>query len=338
MCSNLVQKEYCIRNQFVGREAYESFMKDIDLRSYKQLKTFELEYEEMAAKTPKCESIQNQCENCRGDMLDRSKNVFDSFETIYSQDCRYCVINVSLKDCMDTYESAFDSELQYECHGCNGGKRLRFSHVSYDNHESDYLDSCHNSHQLFACVGLKRRSYCVFNKEYTKEDYERLVMKITSHMQKTGEWGEFFPAKYSPFDYNETVANEYMPLEEQSAKALGFRWLTSKSENAYQGPIRELPDHLSDTPDEVTDWILRCKESGDLYKITKQDLALHKKLGLALPRLSPKQREANRLAQHRPFSLREASCADCQNKIYTALSTEEKCVLCRLCYLKRYYS
>ena len=31
-------------------------------------------------------------------------------------------------------------------------------------------------------------------------------------MQKTGEWGEFFPASFSPFGYNETVAQEYFPL------------------------------------------------------------------------------------------------------------------------------
>lgn len=338
MCSNLVQKEYCIRNVFVGKEAYEAFMKSIHLISHKELKAFELEYEEMVREAPKCESIQNQCENCRGDMLDRSKNVFDSFETIYSQDCRYCVINVSLKDCMDTYESAFDSELQYECHGCNGGKRLRFSHVSYDNYESDYLDSCHNSHQLFACVGLKRREYCIFNKQYSKEEYEILVPKIIMYMKTSCEWGEFFPAKLSPFAYNETVANEYMPLTKEQAESLGLRWFIAENESAYQGPVRGLPDALSETPDEVMNWILRCEISGDFYKITKQELALHKKLGLALPRLCPQQRFANRLSKHRPFDLREAMCSDCQKPIHTALNFDEKCILCKSCYLARYYS
>jgi len=38
------------------------------------------------------------------------------------------------------------------------------------------------------------------------------VPKIIEHMQKMGEWGEFFPSSLSPFGYNETVAEEYYPI------------------------------------------------------------------------------------------------------------------------------
>ena len=39
-------------------------------------------------------------------------------------------------------------------------------------------------------------------------------------MKSTGEWGEFFPHELSPFGYNETVAQEYFPLNEAQAKDL----------------------------------------------------------------------------------------------------------------------
>gem|GEM_PF-6545051 len=32
-------------------------------------------------------------------------------------------------------------------------------------------------------------------------------------MMKAGEWGEFFPSSLSPFGYNETVAQEYYPMD-----------------------------------------------------------------------------------------------------------------------------
>jgi len=32
-------------------------------------------------------------------------------------------------------------------------------------------------------------------------------------MIETGEWGEFFHPSLSPFGYNETVAQEYYPLQ-----------------------------------------------------------------------------------------------------------------------------
>lgn len=82
-----------------------------------------------------------------------------------------------------------------------------------------YSDSCNNSTYLFGCVGVRNKQYCIFNKQYTKEEYEKMVAKIIAHMQetplKTGqacERGEFFHPSLSPFGYNETVAQEYYPV------------------------------------------------------------------------------------------------------------------------------
>ena len=79
-----------------------------------------------------------------------------------------------------------------------------------------YSDSCSSSNHLFGCIGLRNKSYCILNKQYTKEEYEVLVPRIIEHMMKTGEWGEFFPATLSPFGYNETVAMEYFPLSREA--------------------------------------------------------------------------------------------------------------------------
>jgi len=86
-----------------------------------------------------------------------------------------------------------------------------------------YCDSCSSwSNNLFWCVGLRNKSYCILNKQYTKDEYEKLVPKIIEHMMKPlppslrgiegeSEWWEFFPSSISPFGYNETVAQEYFP-------------------------------------------------------------------------------------------------------------------------------
>ncbi|USN57480.1 MAG: hypothetical protein H6766_03435 [Candidatus Peribacteria bacterium] len=75
-----------------------------------------------------------------------------------------------------------------------------------------YSFNCDSSSHLFGCIGLRNKSYCIFNKQYTKEEYNALVPKIIEHMKQTGEWGEFFHPSLSPFGYNETVANEYYPV------------------------------------------------------------------------------------------------------------------------------
>ena len=34
----------------------------------------------------------------------------------------------------------------------------------------------------FGCVGFKHKQYCILNKQYTKEEYEKLVQKIIKQM------------------------------------------------------------------------------------------------------------------------------------------------------------
>lgn len=71
------------------------------------------------------------------------------------------------------------------------------------------------------------------NKQYTKEEYDTFLPKIRENMMempyldKEGliyRYGEFFPAELSPFYYNETVAQDYFPLQKKVVEKLGLLW------------------------------------------------------------------------------------------------------------------
>ena len=91
---------------------------------------------------------------------------------------------------------------------------------------------CHHCQNCFGCVGLKNKSYCIFNKQYSKQEYNELVPKIIEHMKHphpqplshrervAEERGEFFPARYSPYAYNETNAYDYFPLSREEIQSL----------------------------------------------------------------------------------------------------------------------
>ena len=90
-----------------------------------------------------------------------------------------------------------------------------------------YTQHCHNCRHCFCCVGLKIASYCIFNKQYTKEEYEKLVPKIIEQMNKmpyvnhignSYAYGEFYPIELSPFGYNETLAMEDVALSKKKRK------------------------------------------------------------------------------------------------------------------------
>ena len=59
---------------------------------------------------------------------------------------------------------------------------------------------CENGiNNLFGCIGLRSgKSYCILNKQYSREEYIATVKKIIEDMKRRGEWGEFFPPSFSP--------------------------------------------------------------------------------------------------------------------------------------------
>ncbi|MBI4975518.1 hypothetical protein HZC20_02465 [Candidatus Peregrinibacteria bacterium] len=80
------------------------------------------------------------------------------------------------------------------------------------------------SKNCFACVSMMRNEYCILNKQYTKEEYEELVLWIVEHMKTTGEWDEFFPMKISLFGYNKCSAQMYSPMTKEEVTAKGLKW------------------------------------------------------------------------------------------------------------------
>lgn len=70
-------------------------------------------------------------------------------------DCDYCDHCELCYDCTDCLQC-------YNCMGCQDCNNTRDSYYSYD------LLACDN---CFGCVGLRRKSYCFFNQQLSKEEY-----------------------------------------------------------------------------------------------------------------------------------------------------------------------
>jgi len=56
------------------------------------------------------------------------------------------------------------------------------------------------------CIGLKNKSYCILNKQYTKEERYEKVDEIFTQMERDWQLWEFFPATMNPFYFNDTAA------------------------------------------------------------------------------------------------------------------------------------
>jgi hypothetical protein len=50
------------------------------------------------------------------------------------------------------------------------------------------------------------KSYCIFNKQYSKEEWEQIADQIFATMERDGTLGMFCPASMNPFYFNDTLA------------------------------------------------------------------------------------------------------------------------------------
>jgi hypothetical protein len=72
----------------------------------------------------------------------------------------------------------------YETLSTPNSSNVFFSSTIRDSNNIFFSDSCYASNHLFGCVGLRNQSYCILNKQYTPEDYEKTVAHIIEKMQE----------------------------------------------------------------------------------------------------------------------------------------------------------
>jgi hypothetical protein len=288
-----------------------------------------------------------------GDYLEEVKNARNSFNCRHAENIKHSQDMWFSKDSQDGTEVY--CELSYETEGCIATRCLCVAKTWYTV-DSYYVDACYNGNNLFGCLSLRKKNYCILNKQYSKEEYHELLPKIIEHMKKTGEWGEFFPASISSFAYNETVAQDYFPLTKSEALLQGYRWYDRK-DREYQADIQadELPQTIGEADDSILNKTILCKTqlneaNKDKYyncttafKITKAELDFYRNMGLPLPEKCFHCRRQDRMALRNPRKLwyRKCMCnknhphhsGKCTNEFETSYSpVREEIIYCEQCY------
>ncbi len=339
MCFGLKNKEYYVLNEFVGKERYKQMSKELGQLSHAKLTLMRQQFDGLKSKLPRIQSHLYASENCSGDMLFNCKNCFNCFDITGAENCRYCIITNHAVGCMDvSYASPYPPQFSYELCSSTGTQSSMGTFLCWNCHFTFYSIECQSCRDCFGCVGLKNKQYCIFNKQYSKGEYEALAPRLIEHMRQTKEWGEYFPVRISHFAYNETIANEHQPMNRAAVFDRGWKWRDEPEAKAYKGPALIIPDSISDVTDTICDQILTCERTGKPYKIIPQELKFYREQGLPIPRLCPDARHYARIKRKNPYQLWERPCANCQKSIQTNYASDcsEK-VYCEACYLKQVY-
>lgn len=367
-CSGLRNKQYHIRNRPCTKEEYAAAMGRLRLDTFSGVRTAAEEFTSFLREQANVFAWLQNCENSVGNNLKNCKNSHQCFDSSDLEDCRHSAWIFQSKDCMDCYGMG-ESQLCYECVGVEEVQQVAFSFGTSSSSECYYTDLCFHCRHCIGCVGLRHKEYCILNKQYSKEDYEKLAPQIFEQMQRSGEfgeffptwvsafagketeaieqmrmkseWGEFFPPWVSAFAYNESKANEHFPLTKEVAEANHFRWKDDMDQIPSVVKIiraDQLPDQLKDIPDDVLNWAIQCEKTGRPYQMQKKELQFYRNQNFALPHFHPDERQRQRMEQRNPLKTWSRQCAECQKAIETTYSPERpERVLCEECYLKKMY-
>ncbi|MEK7635798.1 MAG: hypothetical protein AAB405_01765 [Patescibacteria group bacterium] len=335
-CVGLRNKQYYIFNKPYSKEEYKKKTEEYFLGSFKTVQEIFQKFQQFKMDFPRRYAVIYNAINTTGNNITNAKNCHNCFEidslksTI--ENCKNIIIATATKDSYDMIDTGEESQLCYESCIVIGYKIL-FSKNIVEGRNVQYSFDCKNSSDLFGCFGLRNKQYCIFNKQYTKEEYEKLVPMIIQHMNnmpytdKQGsiyKYGEFFPLELSSFCYNETMAEESFLLTKEQAINKGYVWKDSEERN-IQITLKseDLPDHIKDVNDSITNETIECQHNShppaggcneqctQAFKIIQPELDFYRKMNLPLPRLCPNCRHYQRLKQRNPLKLWKRQC-QCQ--------------------------
>ena len=373
--AGLRNKQYYIFNKPHTKEEYEKFIKENHISSHSELQKLKEKTKKAWLSIPHRDRFILKSTNVSGDRVLESKNAQNCWNVERIEDSKHIYIAVDTKDCYDGSVTGW-AELGYEFSSSGGLYNVKFSAFCFgaagggtgvQAANSNYLEYCHTtpgSDHCFGCANLKKQKYCILNKKYSKEEYEKLVPKIRKQMEevlytdrkgRVYKYGEFLPPELSPFGYNETAAQDYYPLTKKQAIEQGYSWSDYDPRTEHEISDYKIPDDIKDVNDDILEKVLKDEVTGKAYKIVPMELQFYRRVGLPIPWRSPLQRHNDRIACLLPRKIfnRECQCADsrsdnrvykntvshfhkgkhCPNKIETPYAPErEEIVYCEECY------
>ena len=350
-CINLRKKQYHIFNEPYSKEDYEKKIREFHLDSYESVQKLKERVYKFWQTIPHKFMHERHNVDVSGDYVYESKNARNMYQVRYVENGKFSQIitTAPIKDVYDYTEwgggaqrilDSITTGLQADSVKFSSGVWDGTMNMEY----SMYNVSCSNN---FGCINLRKKQYCILNKQYTKEEYENLRAKIIEDMNKNPyidskgrvfKYGEFMPYDLSPYDYNESTASWYFSLQKEKVLENGWRWhdLTPSEYKVTMKP-EDMPDSINDVKDDIVNEVFECIDCKGVWRVIKPELELLRRFGLPLPRKCSNCRYKERHSRINPPQLWDRACAKCGKAIQTSYAPDRpEIIYCGECYQKEF--
>lgn len=327
-CANLTGKKFHLFNKPYSPEAYREEVKKFDLGSHRTVTEFAARTRIEHLRFPTKYMCGYSNTDVTGNYIYHSKNTKNSFEVEGAADSRFC-FQTLVPGTTNSYDYGdWGNNVSYMYESVNCGEnmnRVKFSFGTWIGTNQDYCDCIVSCDNMFGCICMSKKKYCVLNKQYSKEEYERLRERIVNDMNerpyvdargRVYRYGEFLPVELSPYPYNDTAAQEYFPLSRDEARAKGYGWREPEERNhTVTREPGDLPDNIDDAGDDILEATIGCSHRGicahrcaTAFKIVPEELHLYRSMRIPLPRLCHNCRHYGRTKERNPLTLWRRRC------------------------------
>ncbi len=351
-CVNLRGASNFIFNVKYSKEEYTQKLKELNLESWKNLNELEEKARGFWLEKPYREYHGNSLnKNVTGEYVYETRNSKEMYLANGADNCKWCqFITVKpAKDCYDYSGWGNSAEMIYEATVVGEkSSNVCFCYECWpDCMNLQYCFWNIAGKNNFGCVNLKYKKYCILNKQYKKEEYEKLRekimedMKVNPYVDKLGRqfpYGEFFPPEFTQFPYNKSNAMRFFPKTKEETMSEGYFWNDAENPTfPISLPHANLPDTISETNESILNETIGCSICSRAYKIIKGEYDLLRKMNLPIPHECPKCRENKRFARMTKPKLYNRTCAKCDADIYTPYAPDmPEIVYCVKCYQQEF--
>ena len=181
-CVNLKNKSFCIFNRQFTESEYNEQVKKFKSLSPEKIFTI---VEALKKRFPLTQTVGGDNENTvYGNYIHFDKNCYLCFDAAYDENCAYIYDSFNCKTSYDLTYVALGTELTYQAVDSATLFNCSFAVHARNCQDSSYLFNCFNLINSLGCVGLKNKEYCILNRQFNKQEYEKISIKILSELNK----------------------------------------------------------------------------------------------------------------------------------------------------------
>lgn len=340
---NKRHKKFIWFNEQLSESEYNARIKQIDLSDRRQVKKGWNKFINLISEKgvwPSEHGLGNTESN--GERLFNCVRCKECFFEHASTDCYRCRIGIELQNSCYASGSAYANNY-YLVTGGTFGANCKMTSACYSSINLEYCLECTNCEYCFGCVNLVNKKFCVFNKQYQKEEYWSLVDQIKCDMLEHGEYGQFFPAKMSVPGFQHSIGNFFLHYSHEDCRRFGALTVNLAHGQIYAPAIDmtkvrqadEIPEKLEDC-ESFVDIPIYDKALGRYFSVLPAEYEIYKDKHWPFPT----EHYATRLTHLLDFTYgpipEDKICASCSQTTttYNNQAFPNRRIYCHDCYFK----